>query len=104
MPSISEDDVRHVAALARLGVSDARVRELTADLATILAHMDALRRVPTDGVAEFRHGDDRGMPLRPDVAAQTGFSPLESAPAARDGFFVVPRLSTHTDMPGSGEP
>ena len=59
-------DVRHVAALARLGLSDERAESLTRDLNTILEHMDALERVDTAGVQEATASGDRGMRLRPD--------------------------------------
>ena len=103
MSEIHEDDVRHVAALARLGLSEARVTELTKDLGGILGHMEILRRVPTDGVAEFGRDGGVAMQLRPDHVAPARLpSPLDLAPDARDGFFLVPRLSTHDDATGDG--
>jgi aspartyl-tRNA(Asn)/glutamyl-tRNA(Gln) amidotransferase subunit C len=104
--AISEDDVRHVAMLARLGLDDARVRALKHDLTAILDHMDVLRGVETDGVPEFGISDTRGMPLRADAAAPTRLSPspTDMAPESRDGFFLVPRLSTHDGAAQDREP
>ena len=97
MASVDEDDVRHVALLARLALGDERVRAMAGDLGAILGHMDALHRVDTDGVPGFGVDEVAGMPLRPDVAAQAELSrpPLQLAPSARDGFLLVPRLATH---------
>ncbi len=94
--SISADDVKHIAALARVGVSDERVPVLVQELNGILGHMDALQRVelPSD-----IHAESLVMPLRADVhAASLDASARASfAPATRDGFFLVPRLATHAD-------
>ena len=40
--SVSEEDVRHVATLARLGLDPERIPTLVAELNVILAHMDVL--------------------------------------------------------------
>ena len=65
MAGVTIDDVRHVAMLARLGVSDERARELAKELNTILEHMDALGRVDTHGVDEAS-ATTTGMRLRED--------------------------------------
>lgn len=97
--AVTRDDVAHVAELARLALDDARVNELVRELNGILAHMDELRKVDTEGVEATAGVGDAGAPLRPDVGPPI---PLEReredfAPAMRDGFFIVPRLSTHED-------
>jgi aspartyl-tRNA(Asn)/glutamyl-tRNA(Gln) amidotransferase subunit C len=97
--AVTRDDVAHVAELARLALDDARVKELVRELNGILAHMDELRKVDTEGVEATAGVGDAGAPLRPDVGPPI---PLERAredfaPAMRDGFFIVPRLSTHED-------
>ena len=93
-------DVRHVAALARLGLSDERAESLTRDLNTILEHMDALERVDTAGVEEATASGDRGMRLRPDrgPAIPLAEPPESFAPAMKDGLIQVPRLSTHEQV------
>jgi aspartyl-tRNA(Asn)/glutamyl-tRNA(Gln) amidotransferase subunit C len=96
--AVTLDDVRHIASLARLSVSDARAQALVAELNTILDHMDVLSSVSTDGADSDTSGL-RGAPLRPDTGPQI---PLERArdtfaPRMADGFFLVPRLSTHED-------
>ena len=90
-------DVRHVAGLARLGLSDERAETLARDLNTILHHMEALARVDTTGVAEATASGDAGMRLRPDSGPAIALRepPSAFAPAMRDGLIQVPRLSTH---------
>ncbi|HVX39069.1 MAG TPA: Asp-tRNA(Asn)/Glu-tRNA(Gln) amidotransferase subunit GatC [Gemmatimonadaceae bacterium] len=97
--SVSLDDVRHIAALARLGLSDERARSVVAELNTILAHMDVLSNVDTSGLEPVAGIGAAGMPLRPDAGPPIPLArERESfAPRMRDGFFLVPRLSTHED-------
>ena len=94
--AVSLDDVRHIAALARLGLADARARALTAEMNTILGHMDELSTVDTSSVAGADDGV-AGMPLRADAPPPDRLTrgPDGFAPSMRDGFFLVPRLATH---------
>jgi aspartyl-tRNA(Asn)/glutamyl-tRNA(Gln) amidotransferase subunit C len=97
--AVTLDDVRHIAALARLGLTDERAQSLVAELNTILEHMDVLSKVDTKGVEPVAGIGAAGLPLRPDVGPPIPLS-LERemfAPSMRDGFFLVPRLSTHED-------
>ncbi len=95
--SVSEHDVRHIAALARLGLEPERVPALVAELNGILAHMDVLSRVNTSVVEAVEGVGAGGMPLRADGGAPDALArPREAfAPETRDGFFLVPRLATH---------
>ena len=95
---ITLDEVRHIARLAHLGLSDEQAAAIGVDLNSILDHMDAIARVDTTGVAEYTAGDG-AMPLRADhgPAMPLAARPETFAPAMRDGFFVVPRLATHED-------
>jgi aspartyl-tRNA(Asn)/glutamyl-tRNA(Gln) amidotransferase subunit C len=101
--SVTIDDVRHIASLARLGLSDGRAATLVGELNTILAHMDVLSKVDTSGVDEVAGVGASGTPLRRDAGPPIPLEhPLETfAPATRDGFFLVPRLSTHEDADAS---
>ena len=101
--SVSENDVRHVASLARLGIEEARLPSLVRELNGILAHMDVLQRVDTGRERWDVGGPGSATPMRSDVAGSP--IPLEApretfAPEMREGFFLVPRLATHE---GEGE-
>jgi len=97
--AVSIEDVRHVATLARLGLTDEQARELTKDLNTILEHMQVLSGVDASRAGESAGIGAAGMPLRPDHGPPIPLEepPQSFAPEMRDGFFVVPRLSTHED-------
>ena len=102
--AVTREDVLHIADLARLGIDDARADELTKELSAILAHMDVLSQVDTAQVALTAGVGSGGTPLRADErSAPLAEAALESfAPSMRDGFFIVPRLSTHEDPGESG--
>ena len=97
--AVTLDDVRHIAALARLGLSDERAQSLVAELNTILAHMEVLSRVDTAGIEPVAGIGAAGLPLRPDAGPPISLAhkPETFAPSMREGFFLVPRLSTHED-------
>jgi aspartyl-tRNA(Asn)/glutamyl-tRNA(Gln) amidotransferase subunit C len=97
--AVTDKDVRHIAELARLGMSDARIPSLVAELNRILEHMDVLSKVDTKKAIPAVGVGSGGMVLREDVGLQL---PLERpremfAPSMQDQFFIVPRLSTHED-------
>ena len=102
--AVSEQDVRHVAELARLGVSPAQLPRLVAELNSILGHMEVLAGVHTEGVEVTSGVGASSMPLRTDQGPPLPLLREREAfaPAIRDGFFLVPRLASHLDgaVPG----
>ena len=97
--AVTIDDVRHIAALARLGLSDEHAQSLVRELNTILEHVDVLSRVDTEGVDDGAGSGARTMLLLADVGPPISLDRAreEIAPRMQDGFFLVPRLSTHDD-------
>jgi len=95
--AVTIDDVRHIASLARLGLTEARAAAIVNELNTILGHMDELAKVSTAGVQEAIGVGAEGLPVRADSgpAFPLARSNDAFAPSLRDGFFLVPRLSTH---------
>jgi len=93
--SVSYDDIRHLAALARVGVDDRRLPTLARELSGILDHMAVLSRVDTSAVEN--RADVTDVPWRPDSGPPIPLAaPLPAfAPLVRDGFLIVPRLATH---------
>jgi len=98
--AVSESDILKIASLARLRIEAGQVATLTDQLNNILGHMNVLSRVETGDVVPTAGIGADGMPLRADVVAP---GPMQSTAAAltaesRDGFILVPRLSTHGDV------
>jgi aspartyl-tRNA(Asn)/glutamyl-tRNA(Gln) amidotransferase subunit C len=95
--AVTLDDLKHIAALARLDLPADRAEPLVAELNTILQHMEALSRADTAGIDPVTGIGAAGMPLQQDAGPSVKLQhPLaDFAPALRDGFLLVPRLSTH---------
>jgi aspartyl-tRNA(Asn)/glutamyl-tRNA(Gln) amidotransferase subunit C len=96
--AVTIDDVRHVAALARLGISEERAAALVSELNGILGHMAALEATDTTGLAEVIGVGATGTPLREDRGGRSdtlAVAPQAFAPEMRHGLFIVPRLATH---------
>jgi aspartyl-tRNA(Asn)/glutamyl-tRNA(Gln) amidotransferase subunit C len=95
--AVTIDDVRHIAGLARLGLTEAHAASLATELNTILGHMEELAQVDTSGAPEAVAVGERGLPLRPDGGMPIPLArSLDAfAPSVRDGFLLVPRLETH---------
>lgn len=76
--SVSRGDVRHIAELARIGVPADRLDTLVTELNGILAHMDALRAVRTDSVADQPADAPTTPPLANGGSAAMPFATSES--------------------------
>jgi aspartyl-tRNA(Asn)/glutamyl-tRNA(Gln) amidotransferase subunit C len=93
--SVSPEEVRRIAALARLELAEPEVSEMSRQLSSILDHMAALGQVDATEAGPVAEVFDAPAPLRED---RVGFDPLarpvnDIAPDWRDAFFVVPRLA-----------
>jgi aspartyl-tRNA(Asn)/glutamyl-tRNA(Gln) amidotransferase subunit C len=86
--------VQHVAALARLDLTDDEVESLTRELGVILEHAGQIAALDTSGVPPTSHP----LPLRNVLRADEPAPSLErdevlaEAPAVEDGRFRVPRI------------
>ena len=104
---ITEKEVRRVADLANLKLTEAEVARFQADLDGILQHMDRLNEIDTSGVepmAQVLLGadpgatdqcvKDLGATLRADVATLPlgNQAALANAPQPGGGYFKVPKV------------
>lgn len=98
--AVTETEVRKIADLARLSLADEDVPSVTAQLNSILSHMDALTKVDTSTVDPIAGIDADGAPLRGDSVAPHPMNVTAPvlAPQSRDGFILVPRLATHEEL------
>ena len=92
---LTEKEVRYVANLANLRLSDAEVGQMALDLGSILSHMDRLAEIDTENVApmsQVLYEDEETATLRPDVShAPLGNSDaLANAPVSGAGYYKVP--------------
>ena len=91
---ISEEQVAHVARLARLALDADENQRLTEQLNAILGYMEQLNEVSTEDVEPTAHVFDLVNVFRTDETDRTlaGDAPLSNAPETEQRFFVVPRI------------
>ena len=97
--SLSEHDVRHVAMLARLALSDSEVEAMRDDLNSILDHIDEIQRLDLEGVAPMAHATAATNVTRDDVVVAP-FSQevaISNAPQSENGAFVIPAITAGGD-------
>ena len=88
--TVDDEEVRHVAQLARVDLDDEEVERFTEQLADILEYFEAL-----DDVPEVDGDPDLANVMRPDDVA-TSLSQadaLRNAPETEDGYFKGPKVS-----------
>lgn len=92
--SLTHDQVRHVAMLARLGLEPGDEEFYAQQLSGILAHIDRLQEVDTDDIPPTAQVVEIVNPLRDDEPRPclSQADVLANAPAAVDGFFRVPSI------------
>lgn len=89
---IDRDDVRHVAALARLELSDEEVERMALELNAVLENMAKISELDLEGVEPTSHVVEVEGALRPDEPRPSlpREVALAQAPKATDEGFVVP--------------
>ena len=92
--SVSEKEVRHVAKLARLALSDDEIARMVPELNNILGWVEQLGEVDTDGVEPLTAVIANQLRLRDDVVddGDCRDQVLANAPDAQHGFFAVPKV------------
>ena len=91
---ISADDIRHVALLARLDLTQEEEASMVTALDAILTYMDTLNELDTSEVEPTAHIIDLETPWRPDeVRNEAATEDLLANAPARDGdHFRVPKI------------
>jgi len=92
--SLSERDVRHVAMLARLALTDDEVEVMRDDLNSILGHIDEIQRLDLASVPPMANAIavtnvTRGDVVVPSLPQDVAVS---NAPLAENGAFVIPQI------------
>jgi aspartyl-tRNA(Asn)/glutamyl-tRNA(Gln) amidotransferase subunit C len=92
--SVSPEQVRHIAKLARIAMSDEEIERLVPELNNILGWVEQLGEVNTDGIESLATVIDQQLRLRDDVVTDGGIRDevLANAPEAQHGFFAVPKV------------
>ena len=86
---ISTEEVRHIALLARVGMTDEEIERMRDQLSNILEHFDVLQQADTEGVEPTAHAGGLETVMRDDEGAAS--RPIEdvlSNVPRREGDFV----------------
>ena len=92
--SVTNEQARHIARLARIAMSDEELERLVPELNNILGWVEQLGEVNTDGVEPLATVIDQKLRLRDDVVNDGNIRDeiLANAPEAQHGFFAVPKV------------
>ena len=92
--SVDTKQVRHIAKLARIAMSDAEVEAMVPELNNILSWVEQLGEVNTDGVEPLTAVIANTLRLRDDAITDGDKRDdvLLNAPGAQHGFFAVPKV------------
>jgi aspartyl-tRNA(Asn)/glutamyl-tRNA(Gln) amidotransferase subunit C len=91
---LTEEEVRHVAMLARLGLSDEEVGRMREQLGQVLGYIDALQKIDTSQVAPTAQVGGHADVMRPDEPRPSfpDERVLANAPASEEPYFKVPAV------------
>lgn len=92
--TISSAEIDKIAMLARIQITAPQRDELRSRLDEILAMVDQLQAVDTEGVEPMAHPRDASQRLRADAVTEpdqrAAFQAI--APLAQDGLYLVPQV------------
>ena len=91
---MEEAEVRKVASLSRLALSDQELAAFGTQLTAILDYVRLLDEVDTDGIAPMPHPVERENVFRPDQqsASLDRAAALQNAPKSDGQYFLVPKI------------
>jgi aspartyl-tRNA(Asn)/glutamyl-tRNA(Gln) amidotransferase subunit C len=92
--ALDKATVAHIAALARIRLSETELEPLADELSHILTWVAQLSEVDTSGVAPMASAAAVRLPMREDKVTDGGCRDeiLANAPRTARGFFVVPKV------------
>ncbi len=92
--SLSKEEVKKVAGLARLRMNDDELERLSPQLSNIIGFVEQLSELDTDNVEPLANVVDITLPLREDVVNDGNCAEEILANTAEEtqGYFVVPKV------------
>lgn len=90
---LSQEEVRHIAVLARVGLSDAEVKLYQKDLSAVLAWFEELSKADTDRIGSVGHVTGRNDVARSDIVESSSLVTrdgiIANFPEQKDGYLKV---------------
>jgi len=92
--SLDSEEVRKIAHLARLAVSDDEVNGYVDDLSSILGLVEKMNAADVEGISPMAHPLNMSQRLRSDVVIESNQVEqlLANAPASEKQLFLVPKV------------
>jgi len=92
--ALDRSDVKNIADLARLAVSDENLDKYSSELSNILDLVEQMNAVDTDDVQPLAHPTDAVQRLRADKVTEENNREkyMANAPAQEEGLFLVPKV------------
>lgn len=92
--SLTPDDVRNIARLARLAIGEQDIPVYVRNLSNILEFVAQLDKADTSGVVPMAHPLDMTQRLREDAVTEADQRDLfqENAPQVQAGLYLVPKV------------
>ena len=92
--SLSDDQIRRLARLARIALQPGETGEVAGRLTGILELVGEIQAVDTTGIEPMSHALDLVQRLRPDEVTESDQRGLYQsvAPAVEDGLYLVPKV------------
>lgn len=92
--SLNSQDIKRIAHLARIEVNDDEAQATLNKLTGIMALIEEMQAVNTEGIAPMSHSQDVTQRLREDQVTETNQRGLYQsiAPSVEDGLYLVPKV------------
>jgi aspartyl-tRNA(Asn)/glutamyl-tRNA(Gln) amidotransferase subunit C len=92
--SLSPDDVKRIARLARIEISDIEAQATQSQLNSIFDLIATMQAVDTGGVSPMAHAQEVTQRLRDDAVTETDRHAAFQAfaPAVENGLYLVPKV------------
>ena len=92
--SLNSADIKRIAHLARIEVSDTEAEATLTKLTGILGLIEQMQAVDTKGIVPMSHSQDVTQRFRDDVVTETNQRKLfqSIAPAVEGGLYLVPKV------------
>jgi len=92
--SLSDDQIRRIARLARIAIGAEEAAEVRDRLNRVLGLIDQLQAVDTAGIEPMSHALEVVQPLRPDGVTESDQRARfqSGAPAVEGGLYLVPKV------------
>lgn len=99
--SLSNQDIKHIAKLSAIELSDEELTRYEADLNSLFTLFENLKGIDTEGVEPLTHPislvEEVALRLRDDIVTEVDTiehreALMSNAPASTDGVFLVPKV------------